>query len=314
MSTSGLGSLNPEMRRILQMATSVAATKATVLILGESGTGKEVLAKHIHESSPRAKNKFVAINCAAVPENLLESELFGFEKGSFTGAHQSKPGKFELAHGGTILLDEMSEMPLPLQAKLLRVLQEGEVERIGGAGPRKIDCRVITTSNRDLAAMVAQGHFRADLYYRLNVVTLRLPSLRDRRVDIPHLAKHFLQLSCAKNSLPQKGLSEEAVAFLTNVDWVGNIRELQNAIERASCLAPELVLSTESFKDLNLCTAIRSQEYNLEDLERKTILRALEETGQNRTRAAELLGINVRTLRNKISLYRLRSDGIEVGE
>ncbi|MBX9769568.1 MAG: sigma-54 dependent transcriptional regulator [Bdellovibrionales bacterium] len=314
MTKPGLGSQSPEMKRILQMATSVATTKATILILGESGTGKEVLARHIHDSSPRNKNKFVAINCAAVPENLLESELFGFEKGSFTGAHQAKPGKFELASGGTLLLDEMSEMPLPLQAKLLRVLQEGEIERIGGAGPKKIDCRVIATSNRDLSAMVQQGRFRGDLYYRLNVVTFRLPALRDRRVDIAPLAKHFLQLSCLKNALPPKVLTEEALNLLSSAEWSGNIRELQNAIERASCLSPDSSLDSTHFKDVSGGAAPGVEGYNLEDLERKTIIRALAETGQNRTRAAELLGINVRTLRNKINIYRLQTGVIEVSE
>lgn len=314
MTKPGLGSQNPEMKRILQMATSVATTKATILILGESGTGKEVLARHIHEASPRCNNKFVAINCAAVPENLLESELFGFEKGSFTGAHQAKAGKFELASGGTLLLDEMSEMPLPLQAKLLRVLQEGEIERIGGTGPKKIDCRVIATSNRDLSAMVQQGRFRGDLYYRLNVVTFRLPALRDRRVDIPPLAKHFLSLSCAKNALAPKSITDEALKLLASAEWVGNIRELQNAIERASCLTLDSSLDVNHFTEVIAGAEPGKEGYNLEDLEKKTILRALEETGQNRTRAAELLGINVRTLRNKINIYRLETIGMEAME
>src|SRR5688572_17929166 len=199
------------MKKIYEMAENVAVSRAAVLITGESGTGKELLARFIHAKSPRNVKRFVALNCAAVPEGLLESELFGFEKGAFTGADQRKIGKFELAHESTFLLDEVSEMPLPLQAKLLRVLQEGEIERLGGSSPIKINVRIIATTNRSLEKMVKSGEFREDLYYRLNVIPLHIPALRARPLDIENLARHFVATSCEENQMPSKLLSEAAM-------------------------------------------------------------------------------------------------------
>ena len=220
------------------MAQRVAATVATVMITGESGTGKEVVARFIHRSSPRAGGPFVAINCAAIPENLLEATLFGHEKGAFTGAQQSQSGKFEQAQGGTLLLDEVSEMPLALQAKLLRVLQEKEVERVGGRKAIALDVRVLATSNRDLVAEVKRGGFREDLYYRLNVFPLEMPALRERPADIVPLAQQFLGRFAAGFGRAGISLSAGAARQLTQYDWPGNIRELENVIQRALILAP----------------------------------------------------------------------------
>ncbi len=314
---------DPEMRRLLRLAENVASSRATVLIQGESGTGKELLAKYVHAQSPRANRRLVAINCAAVPDGLLESELFGHEKGAFTGAHQAKPGKFELAHESTILLDEMSEMPLLLQAKLLRVIQEGEIERLGARQPTKVNVRIIATTNRDLASMVRRGEFREDLYYRLNVVPLRIPALRERPQDILDLANFFTEVSCHLNGRPVRTLSVEAAARLQSWKWPGNIRELENVIERAvlysagdkielSDLAieentglnspgPALGVSQEKVE--------RTSEFGVapgmtvSEAEKLLIMKTLEHTLQNRTKAAKLLGISIRTLRNKLHEY-----------
>ncbi len=221
------------MREILQLAQTVAPSRATVLIQGESGTGKELVASLIHESSTRAGKPFVAINCAAIPENLLESELFGYERGAFTGAVASKAGKFEFANGGTLLLDEISEMDVRLQAKLLRVIQEGEVDRIGGRRPIPVDIRIIATTNRNLADCVREGSFREDLYYRLNVVNLTLPPLRERLGDVRLLSQGFAKIFAVKNGKSIEGLSENALRVLDQHFWPGNVRELENVIERA---------------------------------------------------------------------------------
>lgn len=318
---------DPEMLRVLKLADNVASSRATVLIQGESGTGKELLAKYVHAQSPRANRRLVAINCAAVPEGLLESELFGHEKGAFTGAHQAKPGKFELAHESTLLLDEMSEMPLLLQAKLLRVIQEGEIERLGARQPQKVNVRIIATTNRDLASMVRRGEFREDLYYRLNVVPLRIPSLRERPKDILDLARFFTEVSCHLNGRPLRPLSVEALNRLQAWSWPGNIRELENVIERAVLYASgdKIELTDLAFEEnvsLNapnlgesvseLQAAVKagpsssfgvSPGMTVSEAEKLLIMKTLEHTAQNRTKAAKLLGISIRTLRNKLHEY-----------
>jgi transcriptional regulator with PAS, ATPase and Fis domain len=264
----------------------------------------------IHAKSPRATRRFVAVNCAAVPEGLLESELFGFEKGAFTGADQRRAGKFELAHDSTFLLDEISEMALPLQAKLLRVLQESEVERLGGNGPVKVNVRIIATTNRSLEKMVKAGEFREDLYYRLNVIPLTIPPLRSRPLDIENLAQHFAALSTAENNLPEKALTEAAMDRLKAYRWPGNVRELQNVIERSVLLAADTQVSAEQILLPEEETTARPVEHSFNpgmtvgEAERLLIMKTLDFTGQNRTRAAEMLGISIRTLRNKLNEYK----------
>lgn len=296
---------DPEVDRVIRTAKNVAASRATVLIIGESGCGKELLARYIHQQSNRVKKNFVAVNCAAVPETLLESELFGYEKGAFTGANQRKLGKFELANEGSFLLDEISEMPISLQAKILRVLQENEIERLGGNGPVNVDVRLIATTNKELGDLVAKNEFRSDLYYRLNVVPLRLPPLRARPDDVEILTKKFVQMSCAKNNRIQKVLTGDALEKLKEHQWPGNIRELQNVIERSVLLcegdrltAEKILISEFQFspKDVSLRPGMSIQE--AEDL---LIKKTLEFTKQNKSQAARLLGISVRTLRNKLN-------------
>lgn len=314
-----------EMLRVLRMAENVASSRATVLIQGESGTGKELLAKYIHAASPRASRRLVAINCAAVPEGLLESELFGHEKGAFTGAHAAKPGKFELAHESTILLDEISEMPLLLQAKLLRVLQEGEIERLGGRAPTKVNVRIIAATNRDLASMVRRGLFREDLYYRLNVVPLKIPALRERRADILDLAKFFSEVSSHLNGRLVRAFSKAAEQRLLEWAWPGNVRELENVVERAVLYAtgdsievqdlafdenqPGILSNLESHAPNGQVQVSSAQAAGIapgmtvSEAERLLIMKTLEYTSQNRTKAAKLLGISIRTLRNKLHEY-----------
>jgi DNA-binding NtrC family response regulator len=304
-----------EMSLVLESACKCASSSATVLIEAESGTGKELLAHLIHSRSTRRTGPFVAVNCAALPENLLESELFGFEKGAFTGASISKPGKFELAHRGTLLLDEIGEMASILQAKLLRVLQEKEVDRIGGKDPVRIDVRIIATTNRDLHSLVREGAFREDLYYRLNVVRLAIPPLRRRQGDIPLLADFFCRRYGKEFGKDGLRCGPDAVAALVRHNWPGNVRELENVIQRALALssgsrrtAEDLLLagdgvqagSPESAGDsLAVGTTMR-------DMERQLIQRTLDGTGGNRTKAAKLLGISLRTLRNKLNEFGLQ--------
>lgn len=298
-----------KMKKVYEMAESVAVSRASVLITGESGTGKELLARFIHGKSPRCGKRFVALNCAAVPEGLLESELFGFERGAFTGADQRKAGKFELAHDSTFLLDEVSELPLLLQAKLLRVLQEGEVERLGSSAPVKVNVRIIATANRSLEKMVKDGEFREDLYYRLNVIPLHIPALRVRPLDIELLANHFVAASCADNGLPIKTLNELAMRKLKTYRWPGNVRELQNVIERSILLNPAVeigeaqILLPETTEETTPVQPF-SPGMTVGEAERLLIMKTLEFTSQNRTRAAELLGISIRTLRNKLNEYK----------
>lgn len=298
-----------KMQQILEMAENVAGSRATILITGESGTGKELLARYIHAKSNRANRPFVALNCAAVPEGLLESELFGYEKGAFTGANQRKPGKFELAHESTFLLDEISELPLLLQAKLLRVIQESEVERLGGQAPVRVNVRLIATTNRSLHEMVEDGLFREDLFYRLNVIPIEIPPLRKRVRDIELLSRLFIEMSAADNGLASKQFSAEALKKLMDWHWPGNIRELQNVIERGVLLSKG---STIEDSDIHLEEAkpLTTDEKDLKpgmtvsEAERMLILKTLDFTGQNRTKAAQMLGISIRTLRNKINEYK----------
>jgi len=303
-------------RLIVELARRVAATDCTVLIVGESGTGKEVLAKLIHRASPRAKRAFVAVNCAAIPENMLEAMLFGYERGSFTGAHASHAGKFEQAQGGTLLLDEITEMPLALQAKLLRVLQEREVERIGGSAPLPTDVRVIATTNRLLRAEVAAGRFREDLYYRLNVFPLGLSPLRDRRDDVLPLATHLLQLR-AQPGKRIPALSADAAHLLLTYPWPGNVRELDNLLQRALVLVEGSVIEAEHILFEKQPTRLDGHAsgapalaQTLQRAERDVILEALRAAHGSRREVAEKLGISPRTLRYKLA--RIRSAGVDV--
>ena len=301
-------------RELLALAKRVAASNTTVLVTGESGAGKEVMARYLHRHSPRASKPFVAINCAAIPDNLLESTLFGFEKGSFTGAASAQAGKFEQADGGTLLLDEISEMPLALQAKLLRVLQEREVERVGGKGPIPVDVRIIATSNRDMEAEVAAGHFREDLFFRLNVFPLRLLALRERKQDILPLARHILARLAQEAGRHGLALSPEAELQLTQYAWPGNIRELENVLQRALILAPGKVIEPAHLYLPAAKIAARAQAEpvpvaseqptDIKSLERQHIMDALAATGGSRKLAAERLGMSERTLRYKLARYR----------
>jgi len=303
-------------RLIVDLARRVAATDCTVLIVGESGTGKEVLARLIHRASPRAKNNFVAVNCAAIPENMLEAMLFGYEKGSFTGAHAAHAGKFEQAQGGTLLLDEITEMPLSLQAKLLRVLQEREVERIGGTDALALDVRVLATTNRNLRGEVAAGRFREDLYYRLNVFPLALAPLRDRRDDILPLATHLLaQRARAGQRIP--ALSADVAHLLLTYTWPGNVRELDNLLQRALVLndghviEPEHILFEKQPTHIDIgANESPMLQQTRERAERDVILEALRAAHGSRREVAEKLGISPRTLRYKLA--RIRSTGVDV--
>ena len=298
------------MRDLYSQIERIADSRATVLIRGESGTGKELVARAIHFRSPRANGPFIKINCAALSAGLLESELFGHERGSFTGAHERKIGRFELADGGTILLDEISEIDIGLQPKLLRVLQEREFERVGGTRPITTDTRIICTSNRDLEKAVTNGDFREDLFFRLNVVPLHLPSLRDRRQDIPALLDYFLKRFAQENARPLTGFTEAALEALTAYDWPGNVRELQNAVERAVVLSRNARLDVDDFPlDPSRPRLAGAADVSVPvgttvaQAERELILRTLEHSNQNRTHAAKILDISVRTLRNKLKEY-----------
>ncbi|MBI5520281.1 MAG: sigma-54-dependent Fis family transcriptional regulator [Desulfovibrio sp.] len=345
---------HPAVQRVLALARQVARSKATVLISGPSGTGKEMFARFIHHNSDRAREPFVAINCAALPEHLLESELFGHEKGAFTGAINRKLGKFELAQGGTILLDEITEMDMALQAKLLRVLQEGEIDRVGGVETIGVDVRVLATTNRDIEQTVREGKFRQDLFYRLNVIPLRLPALCERGNDVMLLADYFAAKYAAAYGMGPQVFAEDAKAWLASYDWPGNVRELQNLMERAVLLAqsgpiqqrhflldgdtwgidlpegdahqheaaptgaagaaegPSPALQAEAMPQPAPPASLKDalSVMPLHEMEKQLILKSLDETSGNRTLAAQLLGISVRTLRNKLNEYR--EQGLEV--
>jgi two-component system response regulator FlrC len=357
---------DPSMQRVVKMADQVAPSDATILVTGESWTGKEVMSKYIHRKSKRAEGPFIALNCAAIPENLLESELFGHEKGAFTGAVSKRIGKFEEANGGTLLLDEVSEMHPSLQAKLLRAIQERLIDRVGGKAPVKIDVRIIATSNRNMEESVKKGEFREDLYFRLNVVNLKLPGLRERPTDIPKLAAFFAEKYADDNGIARKPLTPETIAKLSAYRWQGNIRELENTMHRAILISmqdhiePEAIVLTETMEDghgtaldvsndttvpqqheapsandatsesastssdtsapmsshaINEDSSQDAQIANLigrsvADVERELILNTLDHCIGNRTQAAKILGISIRTLRNKLNQYK--DDGLEV--
>lgn len=309
------------MERVVRLAEQVARSEASVLITGESGTGKEVLARHVHQKSNRGSRPFVSVNCAAIPEALLESELFGHEKGAFTGAIARRIGRFEEANGGTLLLDEISEMNVRLQSKLLRALQERVIDRVGGSSPVKVDIRVLATSNRNLLDEVKKGTFREDLFYRLNVVHLRLPPLRERPADILELAGHFAKKYAEVNGLPVRPLSREAQGLVRENPWRGNVRELENTLHRAVLLAagneigPDAILTPEGE---TISAAIGPVERAAQVAEAATrglvgrtvaqvecdlILDTLDHCLGNRTHAAKILGISIRTLRNKLNEY-----------
>jgi DNA-binding NtrC family response regulator len=296
----------------------IARTQATVLIHGESGTGKELVARAIWRESPRAQAPFIRVNCAAIPDNLIESEFFGHEKGAFTGALSRREGRFELANGGTLLLDEIGELAPHVQAKLLRVLQERELERVGGNRTIKVDVRVLATTNRNLEQAVARGEFRQDLFFRLNVVPIHVPPLREHRSDVPQLVEHFLRRFSRKHGVAVAGVSPQALAALQAHDWPGNVRELQNVIERAVILCEDG--EPLQLRHLGLLAPLEPRAATapaaapqtgpeeilpLAEIEKRYILQVLERCGGNRTRAAEKLGISVRTLRNKLQEYGL---------
>jgi len=308
------------MAKVIGLADQIAPSDASILITGESGTGKEVIARYIHKKSKRAKGQMITVNCAAIPENLLESELFGHEKGAFTGAVARRIGKFEEADGGTILLDEISEMDLRLQAKLLRVLQEREVDRIGGNKPVKVNIRVLATSNRDMLDIVKKGTFREDLYFRLNVISLNMPSLRDRREDIKPLGEHFIEKYSKANGIAVRRLSEDALAKLAQYQWPGNVRELENTMHRTVLLAtgkniepdaillqgqPSLVSNNPQPETNNeqRATSNALVGRTVDSVEQELILDTLNHCLGNRTHAANILGISIRTLRNKLKQY-----------
>ncbi len=318
------------LRRIQQTVAMAAPTRATVLLQGESGTGKELFARAIHDQSERRDRPFIKLNCAALPEGLVESALFGHEKGAFTGAIRRVEGAFERAHRGTLLLDEISEMRLDLQAKLLRVLQEQEFERVGGTSPIRVDVRIIATTNRDLAVEAAAGRFRQDLYFRLSTIPIVIPSLRERTDDVPLLAYRFAIKTAQEIGKQIHGITPEAIRLLQSYPWPGNVRELQHAVERAVILSPDQMLPPAAFDPQRFGlasgmgtggirpvspalpayspaapgsdgTMVTLDTLNIAEVERVLIDKALEETGNNRTRAAELLGMSVRTLRNKLN-------------
>ena len=303
----GLITESPAMRQALTLVARVAEHNTTVLITGESGTGKEVIARAIHRASPRATKAFVGINCAAIPESLLESELFGHVRGAFTGATADKAGLFEQASGGTLLLDEIGELPIGLQAKLLRVLQEGEIRRVGDQKTRRVDARVLAATARDLEAEVKAARFREDLFYRINVVAIELPPLRERREDIAPLARHFVARLAQRFGRPLS-LSDETLAWLEQQPWPGNVRQLENAIERAAVLSGKEALGPGDFTDAPRTTH-DAREGTLADLvadtEREAIAATLIQVNGNRRDAAKRLGVSLRTLFYKIDRYGL---------
>lgn len=324
---------SPAMLQVMQMVDKIAAADASVLITGESGTGKEVVARYIHRKSVRSGKPFISVNCAAIPDNLLESELFGHEKGAFTGAMMRRIGKFEEANNGTLLLDEISEMDLKLQAKLLRAIQEREFDRLGSNSPVKVNIRILATSNRDLLEHAKSGKFREDLYYRLNVINVALPPLRERKEDIMPLADHFIAKYSKANGLPPRKFTDGALAKMQQYQWPGNVRELENIMHRAVLMAqgPEIDEAAVMLPQQFMGTAVsvmsapapqtaanapRPEGYDVAklvgrsvaDVEKDLIIQTLDHCLGNRTHAANILGISIRTLRNKLREYGLSSD------
>ena len=312
---TGLIGNSPPMRQVNELIRQAAPTAATVLIIGESGTGKELVADALHKMGGRADKPLVKVNCAALPENLLESELFGYERGAFTGAVSRKEGRFRLADGGTMFLDEIGDMPLSLQAKILRVLQEGEFERLGGTECLKVDVRIIAATNQDLQRAIAEKQFREDLYYRLNVINIVVPPLRERRSDIPLLVEHFLQRFSAKNNRGLQGFSRDAIGLLSNYDWPGNIRELENTIERGVVLSRGDILTADDLSQhITLGRKPNGEEpveadapvisipigTPLAEIERRVIFETLHHTGGDKSAAARQLGIATRTIYRKL--------------
>jgi transcriptional regulator with PAS, ATPase and Fis domain len=301
---------NKKMLKLIKFVENISYSKSTILIMGDTGTGKEMFARHIHQMSPRAQKPFMAVNCAALPEGLLETELFGHEKGAFTGAIASKEGKFELANKGTLLLDEVTEMSLPLQAKLLRVLQEHEIDKVGGRTSIPVDVRVVATTNRDIKERIRENQFREDLYYRLNVIPLKLIPLRDRIDDIQTLAEHFIEKHSKGLNKNISHIANETVELLKKYRWPGNVRELENIIERATLICQEnTLLPSHLFFDEEEIQIEKTQPLakfrgTIYDMEKELIAKTLEEVNGNKTKAADSLGISIRTLRNKLASYK----------
>jgi len=296
----------PALRRVMELVRQAAPSSATVLLLGESGTGKELFAQALHSLSPRADGPFVAVNCGALPESIIEAELFGADRGSYTGAVSARDGRFARAHRGTLFLDEIGELSPRVQVKLLRVLQTGQYERVGGQQTLTADCRIIAATNQDLAQMVRAGEFREDLYYRLNVIAITLPTLRARREDIPLLAEHFLQRFAAKNQKRVEGISPRALERLTAYAWPGNVRELENCVERAVVLCRGVVVTEADLPESVTGAAPHDESLTfalgtpLEEIERRVIRETLRHTGEDKRRAAQLLGISTRTIYRKL--------------
>ncbi len=309
-----------KMSEIRELIADVAASRSTVLISGESGTGKELIARALHYQSERADKPFVKLNCAAMPEGLIESELFGHEKGAFTGADRLKRGRFEMADSGTILLDEISEIPINLQGKLLRVLQEREFERVGSVNPIAVDVRILATTNRNLKKWIAEGKFREDLFFRLNVIPIDVPPLRDRPDDIPLLVDHFVRKYCHEAQKEITGIDDSVMRLFGKYHWPGNVRELENFIERAVVITRNKILTTKDFPQSLVLGKIDDKGGDFQvgmtvhEAEKLLILRTLEDQNGNRTRAAEVLGINPRTLRNKLHEYGLSETETETAD
>ena len=321
----GIGNIvgrSKPMLDIFKTVSVVASKKSTVLITGDSGTGKELIARAIHYNSERRAKPFVVVNCAALPDTLIESELFGYEKGAFTNAYQRKVGHFEMAHGGTLFLDEIGEMGLPTQAKLLRAIETETFTRLGGTEESKVDVRVLAASNRDLEKAAKAGEFRPDLFYRLNVVSLQLPSLRERREDIPLLMDHFLRLKAEEHSLPPKRVAPEVVDFFMSYPWPGNVRELENLVERLTILSPHETIMLQDLPE-----GVRTQDHTstlkdevlkgsrplseaVDEFEREVIVKALEKTGFNQTKAASLLGTSRRILRYRMEKLKISEENL----
>ena len=311
-------SVSDEMDKVKKLILKVAKSNSTVLIRGESGTGKELIARSIHTNSPRSDEVFQAVNCAAINENLLESELFGHEKGSFTGAIGEKKGLFEVADGGTLFLDEIGELDISLQAKLLRALQEKQIRRVGGTKEIDVDVRVVAATNRDLLKMSQDGRFREDLYYRLNVLSIELPALRERRTDIPVLIDYFIKKHTKNSSVKISGLTSEAKNALLDYSYPGNVRQLESAVERAVLLAesdtiqfedlPPEMQTSETKADANALFKLPPNGVNFEDLERSLIIQAMERTDNNITKSAKLLGLTFRTLQYRLEKFGLKKD------